>query len=593
MPSQPGSSNWHSQMPVYTPTLNWQPPNPSHPGDDGLCNPRPKRVQRPSVYIQSPFTSLPATTELPKKRVGRTKKNSKNDNLSPLNLGNAFAHDNVGGDDVLITGTHDTGIYFTYENVNPNKTEHYDVSKQDLDFEFDFVYHIFFLMEGPLFAVSKQWMFSIDNFEFIHENLAFRHMDSNLNIFSLTPVASSEVVGGFAFGENCTASPLETHNKKSVRVGEFSPPYYISQLGDSIIISGSFDFRNFRFIYAWALEVEGGFLSSCSMLFTIHTRDAAHLKGQYKGTNLIAVGMDGNNQIVSIAFGICKGETSPCWSWWMSVLKECIGDNSNLLFISDRHAAIALAVQNKFPLAYHAVCCRHLMMNLSLKRDKTKALFWKMCKAYTTEEFSSNMSHLQDIQPDAYDKLYQVVYRKLPVIKLAETYRAMVQDWYYKRRKLAGTCQCRKWQLSGLPCGHVIAVTRYLGLTDCVQFTSPPRRSFVGGLVATVDPVELEKFSTIQVKRILTYSLGYDENSATFLYLRKPNCSLDSGLVPLADALQDRNMLLTYAQSHQNRLHVYVSRVEISPLVVADQHKDEGSKKEKHGKPSCSKKLFD
>ncbi|GKC72206.1 transposase, MuDR, MULE transposase domain protein, partial [Tanacetum coccineum] len=150
------------------------------------------------------------------------------------------------------------------------------------------------------------------------------------------------------------------------------------------------------------------------------TGDAAHLKGQYKGTNLIAVGMDGNNQIVSIAFGICKGETSPCWSWWMSVLKECIGDNPDLLFISERHAVIALAVQNEFPLAYHA-----------------------------------------DIQPDAYDKLCQVspqrwsrahcplvrynyltsnsvesvnactvVYRKLPVIKLAETYRAMVQDCF-------------------------------------------------------------------------------------------------------------------------------------------------------------------
>ncbi|GJV67773.1 transposase, MuDR, MULE transposase domain protein [Tanacetum coccineum] len=281
--------------------------------------------------------------------------------------------------------------------------------------------------------------------------------------------------------------------------------------------------------------------------------DAAHLKGQYKGTNLIAVGMDGNNQIVPIAFGICKGETGPCWSWWMSVLKECIGDNPNLLFISDRHAAIALAVQDEFPLAYHAVCCRHLMMNLSLKRDKTKALFWRICKAYTTEEFSRSMSHLQDIQPDAYDKLCQVgpqrwsrahcplvrynyltsnsvesvnactvVYRKLPVLKLAETYRAMVQEWYYQRRKLTenmtyeitdwaankvrkkmmksaqwvvcgvsdhqyqvydgrynrqvdfhtGTCQCRKWQLSGIPCGHVIAVTRYLGLSDCQQFVS-------------------------------------------------------------------------------------------------------------------------
>ncbi|GJU12749.1 hypothetical protein Tco_1135145 [Tanacetum coccineum] len=39
--------------------------------------------------------------------------------------------------------------------------------------------------------------------------------------------------------------------------------------------------------------------------------DATHLKGEYKGTNLVAVGMDGNNQIMLVAFGICKGETGP------------------------------------------------------------------------------------------------------------------------------------------------------------------------------------------------------------------------------------------------------------------------------------------
>ncbi|GJZ21627.1 hypothetical protein Tco_0558666, partial [Tanacetum coccineum] len=134
MPSQPGSSNWQSQMPAYTPTPNWQPPIPSHPGDAGLCDPRLRRVQRPSIYIQSPYTPLPATTELPKKRVGKTKKNSKNDNLLPLNLGNAFAHDNVGGDDVLITRIHDTGIYFTYENVDPNK-----VTRQEYNDFTDFI----------------------------------------------------------------------------------------------------------------------------------------------------------------------------------------------------------------------------------------------------------------------------------------------------------------------------------------------------------------------------------------------------------------------------------------------------------------------
>ncbi|GJU35744.1 transposase, MuDR, MULE transposase domain protein [Tanacetum coccineum] len=208
--------------------------------------------------------------------------------------------------------------------------------------------------------------------------------------------------------------------------------------------------------------------------------DAAHLKGQYKGTNLVAVGMDGNNQIVPIAFGICKGETGPCWSWWMSVLKECIGDNPNLLFISDRHASIALAVRNEFPLAFHAV----------------------------SEEFRSNMDILQTVQLDAYHKLMEVgpqrwsrahcplirynymtsnsvesvnacsvLNRKLPITMLTETYREMLQKWYFERREVAANMkhEMTDWvanKLSGIPCGHVIAVTRFLGLTDCVQFVA-------------------------------------------------------------------------------------------------------------------------
>ncbi|GKD40955.1 hypothetical protein Tco_1261162 [Tanacetum coccineum] len=190
-------------------------------------------------------------------------------------------------------------------------------------------------------------------------------MDSNLNIFSLTPVASSEGVWCFAFGENSMLLLWNPSIKKSVGISvpnyTYQPdppkmifgfgicpvtpeptilkinyplytdgPWYVSvsilssrtwynldydcllresirikwagqaviddkifwigserfynddgtswgvftsvlfsQLGDSVIISGSFDFGNFHFIYAWALEVEGGFLSSCSLLFTI------------------------------------------------------------------------------------------------------------------------------------------------------------------------------------------------------------------------------------------------------------------------------------------------------------------------------------
>nr|GEX15447.1 transposase, MuDR, MULE transposase domain protein [Tanacetum cinerariifolium] len=272
------------------------------------------------------------------------------------------------------------------------------------------------------------------------------------------------------------------------------------------------------------------FLNYLRLLIII---DAAYLKGLYKGTNLVVVGMDGNNQIVLIAFGICKGKTGPCWTWWMSVLKECIGNNHNLLFIYDRHPAIALAIQNEFPLAFHDVCCRHPMMNLSLKNKQRKGLFWKICKAYTREDFATSMRRLQLVQPDAYQKLckagpqrwsrahcplvrynymtsnnvesvnaYSVLQRKIPVLKLAETYREMVKeckksgkkrmksttwvvkgvnnyqyqvsDGQYIREINLNTdiCECRKWQLSGILCGHVIAVIRFLGLTDCVQYVA-------------------------------------------------------------------------------------------------------------------------
>ncbi|GJZ79891.1 hypothetical protein Tco_0644728 [Tanacetum coccineum] len=199
------------------------------------------------------------------------------------------------------------------------------------------------------------------------------------------------------------------------------------------------------FDYTFVIIDDAEIRTFLDYLYPLLIIDAAHLKGLYNGTNFIAMGMDGNNQIVLIAFGICKGETDPCWSWYPD---------------------IALAVHNEFPLAFHVVCCRHLMMNLSLKNKKTKGLLWKICKAYTPEDFASNMNILQVVQSDAYHKLCEagphrwsrahcplvrynymtsnsvesvnaciVLNRKLLVLKLAETYHAMVQDWYYKRQE--------------------------------------------------------------------------------------------------------------------------------------------------------------
>ncbi|GJS08562.1 hypothetical protein Tco_0365358 [Tanacetum coccineum] len=54
-----------------------------------------------------------------------------------------------------------------------------------------------------------------------------------------------------------------------MRVGEFLPPYYISQLEVSIIISGSFSFGDCRILYAWDLQVDDDEVSSYRQLFAI------------------------------------------------------------------------------------------------------------------------------------------------------------------------------------------------------------------------------------------------------------------------------------------------------------------------------------
>ncbi|GKC91955.1 hypothetical protein Tco_1157397 [Tanacetum coccineum] len=52
-------------------------------------------------------------------------------------------------------------------------------------------------------------------------------------------------------------------------VGQCLPSYYISQLGDCIIISGSFKFVDFSIIYAWELQVDDDKVSWYRKLFTL------------------------------------------------------------------------------------------------------------------------------------------------------------------------------------------------------------------------------------------------------------------------------------------------------------------------------------
>ncbi|GJR27887.1 hypothetical protein Tco_1104119 [Tanacetum coccineum] len=154
-------------------------------------------------------------------------------------------------------------------------------------------------------TISKQWKFSIDNFNFILSTLSSRTW-YNLDYDSLLCESirikrpGQAVIDGKIFWIDSerfysddgisykiymiVPFDLVTHQfhvqdmPEQIGVREFLPPYYISQLGDSLIISGSFDFGDCHIIYAWAVEVEGSFVSSCRLLFTIPHPPGHYLK---------------------------------------------------------------------------------------------------------------------------------------------------------------------------------------------------------------------------------------------------------------------------------------------------------------------------
>ncbi|GJT41362.1 transmembrane 9 superfamily member 11-like protein [Tanacetum coccineum] len=294
--------------------------------------------------------------------------------------------------------------------------------------------------------------------------------------------------------------------------------------------------------------------------FVLHMRpliiiDGAHLKGEFLGTMYLAVAMDGNNQILPLAYGVGKSETFRSWDWFLTKLKECIiGKQDHLTIISDGAVSIASAIKNVFPNAFHGRCCRHLLMNLREKCPRfisKEELFWKACKAYRISDFEERFSTLRDWLPSIANKLDMIGLekwarvhfpgmrynymtsnsaesvnalsrhsRKLPICMMIDWFIKSLQQWYFEHRQTADehkheltpwaeaklaqriaksatwtvrpaanylynvvdyyknatvdlntrTCSCGQWQLSGLPCGHLIAVMRHLRQSSANQF---------------------------------------------------------------------------------------------------------------------------
>ncbi|GJS87131.1 hypothetical protein Tco_0769767 [Tanacetum coccineum] len=97
-------------------------------------------------------------------------------------------------------------------------------------------------------------------------------------------------------------------------------------------------------------------LAACSRGFILGCRpyislDGCHLKGKFNGVLVAATGIDGNNSIFPVAYGVLESENTKSWTWFLNLLKEAIGTPNGLVISSDMQKGLEVAISEVYPNA--------------------------------------------------------------------------------------------------------------------------------------------------------------------------------------------------------------------------------------------------
>ncbi|XP_021752489.1 uncharacterized protein LOC110717995 [Chenopodium quinoa] len=160
--------------------------------------------------------------------------------------------------------------------------------------------------------------------------------------------------------------------------------------------------------FSFAAQVRG-FLRGCRPFIGI---DEAHLSGHFKGILLTVVGIDGNNEIFLIAYGVVGSKSIDSWGYFLRNLR-CLFEKEGCrrddwTFISDRIKGVDTAIYETFPRATRRVCFQHLYMNCKANGFSGSAfhkLFWIAADAYNEYVFNKAMQKIEEYNPKAIEYL--------------------------------------------------------------------------------------------------------------------------------------------------------------------------------------------
>nr|CAD40694.3 OSJNBa0083D01.11 [Oryza sativa Japonica Group] len=147
--------------------------------------------------------------------------------------------------------------------------------------------------------------------------------------------------------------------------------------------------------------------------------DGTFLTGKYRGQILTAIGVDGNNQVLPLAFAFVESENTYSWYWFLKLVKtKVVSMRPNVCLIHDRHADILRAIEElqfgSMERGYLGVwddvqsrwCMRHMGANF-FKQFNNKELmnmFQRLCNQNQEKKFNELWKRLDELTAKCSDQ---------------------------------------------------------------------------------------------------------------------------------------------------------------------------------------------
>ncbi|XP_073138019.1 uncharacterized protein [Henckelia pumila] len=153
-----------------------------------------------------------------------------------------------------------------------------------------------------------------------------------------------------------------------------------------------------------------GFATGCRPMIFL---DDTHIKNKYKGSILVAVGKEANDDLFTLAYSVVDAENDCNWEWFCInlrsvLLSQHISGFENFTFFSDRHFGIIKAVNLLFSGSHHAYCLRHLVDNFVKQvmrsyplhnKKHWSSVFKKAAYAPSHQEFMQHINNISESMP--------------------------------------------------------------------------------------------------------------------------------------------------------------------------------------------------